>query len=420
MDESESFRAELRQIFSAALAGADAGAAVARALPAKSLGRVFVVGAGKAAAAMAEAVERTWGPQQGLVVTQQGYGRALASVRCIEASHPLPGLEAQAAAAEVLLRAAMMEADETLLVLLSGGGSALWPAPHRGLSLEAKRALTTALLKSGATIAEINTVRRHLSRIKGGGLARACKTGRVIALAVSDVPGDDPAVIASGPVSADATTQADALAILSRYGIEPGAEARIILTHADLETAKPGAPCFARVDYRIVLRPAEVLEAAAHQARTLGYEPVMLGDAIEGEAQSIGAAHAQTALARQTEGRRIALISGGELTVTIKGDGMGGPNHEYALGAALALQGAKAIAVLAADSDGQDGAPGAAGAFVFPDTLARAARLNMEASDFLNRNDSGAFFSSLGDDIVTGPTHTNVNDVRVILIRPES
>jgi glycerate 2-kinase len=418
MSEEDQRRA-LTQIWQAALAAADAGPRVAANLPAPPKGRLLVVGAGKAAASMAAAVEAACdGPLEGLIVTQAGVPQtALSRIRRVDASHPLPGLEAQAAAAETLVRASMLTPDDLMLVLLSGGGSALWPAPRRPLTLEGKRALTQALLRSGAPIDEINTIRKHLSRIKGGRLAKACPCP-IVALAVSDVPGDDPALIASGPVTPDATTRGDALAILRRRGVELAGDVLTVLNDAAGETPKPGDPCFDRVDYRIVLRPADVLDEAARVAAGLGYELVMLGDALEGEARAIGAAHAVAALRLQGAGRRAALISGGELTVTMTGHGKGGPNREYVLGLAEALQGAPGIAAFAADSDGFDGSLDAAGAMVFSSTLTRAKHL--EAKRSLDANDSGSYFEFLGDTIVTGPTGTNVNDVRVILIEPIS
>ncbi|BCW88100.1 Putative hydroxypyruvate reductase [Alphaproteobacteria bacterium SO-S41] len=419
MADEDEIRRELRCILDAALAAADAGRAISPALPHRPKGRVLIAGAGKAAATMAAAVEAAWeGDLDGHVVTQTGFGLPLSRIRLTEASHPLPGLEAQAAAAETLVRASMLTADDLLLVLLSGGGSALWPAPRRPLTLDMKRALTTSLLKSGAPIAEVNALRKHISRIKGGRLAKAAGPCSIVALAVSDVPGDDPSLIASGPVSPDPSTLEEARDIVRRHGIPMSDELRAVLDDPASETPKPGDPCFDRVDYRIVLKPRGMLAAAAAEASRLGYEPVLLGADLEGEARDVGKAHAAVALATVAEGRRVALISGGELTVTVTGHGSGGPNREYALGLAMALKGADGIAALAADSDGQDGAPGAAGACVLPSTLTRARALRLDPGAALAINDSGPFFSRLGDEIVTGPTGTNVNDVRVILIRP--
>lgn len=412
-----SARDVLRAVMEAGLAAADAGAAVPPHLPARPAGRVLVVGAGKASAAMAAAVEAAWdGPLEGLVVTQQGYGRKLDRIRLIEASHPLPGLEAQAAAAETLVRASMMGADDLMLVLLSGGGSALWPAPRRPLDLDAKREITKALLRSGAPISEINAVRKHLSRIKGGRLARAAGPCPIVALAVSDVPGDAPDLIASGPVSPDPVTSAEALAMLKRRGIPVDETLAAVLDDPASETPKPGDPCFDRVDFRIVLRPADMLAAAAKAADAAGYRPMVLGDALEGEARDVGRAHAALVREMRARGKRVAILSGGELTVTVGGPGRGGPNREYALGLATALGGLEGVAALAIDTDGIDGAPDGAGAAIDAQTLARARAQRLDPAAMLAANDSGGFFAALGDTIVTGPTGTNVNDLRVILV----
>lgn len=417
MSASSGPRDVLRAVMNAALAAADARAAVAAHLPPRPKGRVLVAGAGKASAAMAAALEAAWdGPLEGLIVTQRGNGRPLERVRLVEASHPLPGLEAQAAAAETLVRASMLGPDDLMMVLLSGGGSALWPAPRRPLDLEAKRAITVQLLRSGAPIAEVNAIRKHLSRIKGGRLAKAAGPCTIVALAVSDVPGDDPGLIASGPVSPDPITNAEALAMLHRRGIRVDETLTAVLADPASETPKPGDPCFDRVDFRIVLRPAAILEAAARAAEAAGYRAVVLGDALEGEAREVGAAHAALALQVQAEGGRVALISGGELTVTMAGNGRGGPNREYALGLALSLKGAARISALAIDTDGADGGPDAAGAMIDETTLARARAVRADALAALNANDSGSFFDAIGDTIVTGPTGTNVNDLRLILI----
>jgi len=417
MSASSGPRDVLRAVMNAALAAADARAAVAAHLPPRPKGRVLVAGAGKASAAMAAALEAAWdGPLEGLIVTQRGNGRPLERVRLVEASHPLPGLEAQAAAAETLVRASMLGPDDLMMVLLSGGGSALWPAPRRPLDLEAKRAITVQLLRSGAPIAEVNAIRKHLSRIKGGRLAKAAGPCTIVALAVSDVPGDDPGLIASGPVSPDPVTNAEALAMLHRRGIRVDETLTAVLADPASETPKPGDPCFDRVDFRIVLRPAAMLEAAARAAEAAGYRAVVLGDALEGEAREVGAAHAALALQVQAEGGRVALISGGELTVTMAGNGRGGPNREYALGLALSLKGAARISALAIDTDGADGGPDAAGAMIDETTLARARAVRADALAALNANDSGSFFDAIGDTIVTGPTGTNVNDLRLILI----
>lgn len=420
MTDEARFRHDLRAILNAALDAADPGRAMAAHIPTSPKGRTLIVGAGKASVAMAAALERGFaGPVEGLIVTPEHTGASLTHLRLIEASHPLPGLEAQAAAAETLVRAGMLTAADRMIVLLSGGGSALWPAPRRPLTLDAKRDVTRALLASGAPIAGFNAVRKHLSRIKGGWLARVCGPCEILALAISDVPGDDPAIIASGPVSPDPTTRSEALGVLAQYGIEAGPDVMAVLNDPACETPKPGDLCFERVDYRIVLRPADMLAETARQASALGYEPVLLGDALEGEAREVGAAHAALALSSRRD-HPVALISGGELTVTIAGRGEGGPNREYALALAMALNGADGIAAMAADTDGIDGSADGAGALVLPSTLPRARAARLDAAGHLAANDSGGFFKGLGDAIITGPTGTNVNDVRVILIQPSS
>lgn len=418
VDEAR-FRDDLRAVFDAALSAADAGRAAAAHVPPPPKGRTLIAGAGKASAAMAAVLEEAWdGPLEGLIVTQEGVPAALKTLRLVEASHPLPGLEAQAAAAETLVRAGMLGADDLMIVLLSGGGSALWPAPRRPLTLDGKRAVTQALLASGAPIGAFNAVRKHLSRIKGGWLARVAGPCPILALAVSDVPGDDPAVIASGPVSPDPTTREEVLELLRRHRVAAPDEVWAVLRDPACETPKPGEACFDRVDYRIVLRPADMLAAAAAEAERRGYEPVLLSDALEGEAREVGAAHAALAKEALAKGRPAALISGGELTVTITGRGQGGPNREYALSLAMALQGAEGIAALAADTDGIDGSPDAAGAVILPSTLARARQKHVDPARHLSANDSGGFFRAIGDLIITGPTSTNVNDARIILTVP--
>ncbi len=412
-----SARGALRAVMEAALAAADAGAATALHLPARPNGRILVVGAGKASAAMAAAVEGAWeGPLESLVVTQQGYGRPLERVRLVEASHPLPGLEAQAAAAETLVRASMMGEDDLMLVLLSGGGSALWPAPRRPLDLDAKREVTADLLRSGAPIREINAIRKHLSRIKGGRLAKSAGPCPIVALAVSDVPGDDPGLIASGPVSPDPVTSAEALAMLRRRGVRVNETLAAVLADPASETPKPGDPCFDRVDFRIVLKPADMLAAAGKAAERAGYRPFILGDAVEGEAHEVGRTHAALVRDVKARGKRVAILSGGELTVTMKGAGRGGPNREYLMGLGLALDAMPGVAALAIDTDGVDGTPDGAGAVIDETTLTRAHTQRLDAAGRLAANDSGGFFGALRDTIVTGPTGTNVNDLRIILI----
>ena len=406
-------------------------AAVSRAHPATCLpphlpappqdGRLLILGAGKAAAAMAQAAEAAFGDAaRGVVVTRTGYGLPTQRIEVLEAAHPVPDATSVAAAERLLAEAAGAAPGDTVVFLLSGGASALLAAPARGVSLADKQAVTRALLRSGATISEINTVRRHLSRIKGGRLAQACR-GRLLTLAISDVPGDDPAAIASGPTVPDPTTLADARAVLARHGIDAPASVAAALADPANETAKPGDPAFARTDYRLIATPGDALQAAAGILRARGYAVDMLGDAVEGEAREVARTHARLAIEARAKGGRRAILSGGELTVTICGEGTGGPNREYALALAVALDGAAGIWALAGDSDGADGAPGpdggdVAGAVVTPDTLARAEVLGLDAHAALAANDSGGFFHRLGDAVITGPTQTNVNDVRVILI----
>ncbi len=391
-----------------------------------------MLAAGKAAGSMAEAAERHYldklmlAPERigGIAVTRHGYGRPLRRVEMIEAGHPVPDEAGIAAATRTLALADAAGGDDLVLVLLSGGASANWIAPAPGISFEDKRTLTRALLASGATIGEINTVRKHLSRIKGGRLAARAAPARLVALAISDVPGDDPSVIGSGPTVADVTTLADARAVLVRRNIFAPASIAAALNDSRNESPKPVDAAFAGNEFKIVARPADALQAAAEAARTVGIEPVLLGADLEGEAREVAADHARRALALAREGRRAVLLSGGELTVTIKGRGRGGPNQEYALALAIALAsalgGAKGISALAADTDGTDGGSGRpddpAGAFVDETTLARARALGLDPARFLADNDSGAFFERLGDLLQTGPTRTNVNDFRAVLV----
>ncbi|MCP1334842.1 glycerate kinase [Hyphomicrobiales bacterium FT118] len=415
-------RAVLEAAFRAAVSRAHPGTCLPPHLPAPPQdGRLLILGAGKAAAAMAQAAEAALGDEaRGVVVTRTGYSLPTQRIEVLEAAHPVPDATSMAAADRLLAEAAGAAPGDMIVFLLSGGASALLAAPARGLGLADKQAVTRALLRSGATISEINTVRRHLSRIKGGRLAQACR-GRLLTLAISDVPGDDPAAIASGPTVPDPTTLADARAVLARHGIDAPARVTAALADPANETAKPGDPAFARTQYRLIATPGDALEAAAEVLRRSGYAVEMLGDAIEGEAREVARAHARLAIEARAKGARRAILSGGELTVTIRGKGTGGPNREYALALALALDGAAGIWALAGDSDGADGAPGpdgvdVAGATVTPDTLARSQVRGLDAKAALTANDSGGFFHRLGDAVITGPTQTNVNDVRVILI----
>jgi hydroxypyruvate reductase len=398
--------------------------------PAPEKGRLIVLAGGKAAGAMAEAAARHYidviasGQFTGLSTPRKGYGKAARGFELIEAAHPVPDGKSTDAANRALALAGEAGEDDLVLVLLSGGASALWAAPVNGVSLEEKQALTRALLKAGAPISGINCVRKHLSRIKGGRLASAAAPADVITLAISDVPGDEPDTIGSGPTVPDRTSLADARAVLDRFGIKAAPSIVNALNSPENETPKPGDPAFAGARYTLAARPLASLEAAAEIAEAAGYRPIMLGDALEGEARDIAREHAALALRTRESGQRAAILSGGELTVTIRGEGRGGPNQEYALALALALNGTEGIFALAADTDGTDGGSGApddpAGALVTPDTLARARESGVDAERFLAKNDSTGFFEMVDDLIVSGPTYTNVNDLRVILVEPQA
>ncbi len=412
----------LRALFQAALDSADPARIVPPHLPAPPAGRTVVVGAGKAAAAMARAVEECWpGELSGLVVTRYGHGLPCRRIEVVEAGHPVPDTEGRRAARRILDLARGLSAEDLLLCLVSGGGSALLALPAPGLSLEDKRWINAALLRSGAAIGEMNCVRKHLSAIKGGRLAAAASPAGVHALIVSDVPGDDPAVIASGPTVADPTSCADALAVLEKYGIREPRSALDHLQAAADETPKPGDPRLARSAYTIVARPQAALEAAAALARSHGITPVVLGDSIEGEARVVAQVHAGVARQIMRHGQPArppcVLLSGGETTVTVRGSGRGGRNAEFLLALAIALDGAAGIDAIACDTDGIDGTEDNAGARIAPDTLARAHRLGLDARRRLADNDGYGFFAALGDLVVTGPTRTNVNDFRAILVQ---
>lgn len=354
----------------------------------------------------------------GLAVARHGYGRPTRHVPVVEAGHPVPDAAGLAAAERTLALADAATAEDLVLVLLSGGASANWIAPAPGVSLAEKQAVTRALLRSGASIGEINTVRKHLSRLKGGRLAARARPARVIALAISDVPGDDPAVIGSGPTVPDPSSLADARAIVARRRLDLPESVTRALADPTNESPKPGDPAFAGTEFDLVARPADALAAAAAKARAAGYDCVLLGDHLEGEAREVAAAHARLAHELQAAGRRAVILSGGELTVTIRGEGRGGPNQEYALALSTALS--PGMAALAADTDGTDGGGGdaadPAGAFVDAATAARARALGLDPAAFLADNDSTGFFSRLGDLLRPGPTFTNVNDFRAILV----
>lgn len=411
----------LRRLFDAAIAAADPALCVPPHLPPGDDGRLIVIGAGKASAAMARAVEQHWsGPLEGMVVTRYGHGVPCERIKIIEAAHPLPDAAGEAAALSIFEQISGLTVEDRVLALMSGGGSALLAAPAPGVTLAEKRALTLALLRSGASIGEINCVRKHLSALKGGHLAAAAWPASVLTLAISDVPGDDPAVIASGPTVGDPTSCADALSVLDFYHIAVPSDLRRRLESGELETPKPGDPRLSNSAFRLIASPRQMLEAAAAEALRLGITPLILGDAIEGEAREVGKVIAGIAQSCGQHGfpakKPCVLLSGGETTVTMKGDGRGGRNTEFLLSLALTLNGAPGIHALAADTDGIDGSEDNAGAFVMPDTLVRARAAGLDLRARLANNDAWGCFSQLGDLLVTGPTRTNVNDFRAILI----
>ena len=414
----------LREMLGAFIAAADPARCVPPHLPAPPQGRTIVVGAGKAAASMARAVERNWsGSVEGLVVTRYGHAVRCEQIDVVEAAHPVPDEAGEAAAARILRLAQGAGADDLVLCLISGGGSALLSLPAKGIRLADKQVINKALLRSGATIGEMNCVRKHLSAIKGGRLAAAAAPARVVTLAISDVPGDDLSVIASGPTVPDTTTLAEALAILARYEIEAPAAVRQYLQVPSSETPKPRDARLANNQAVLVATPLRSLRAAAEVGRQNGLAPLILGDAIEGESRDVAKVHAGIAKSVAAHGHPVAppavLLSGGETTVTMKGNGRGGRNCEFLLGLATALEGHAGIWALAADSDGIDGSEDNAGAVIRPDTLARAEAQDLRAADYLGDNDSYGFFDGLGDLIKTGPTLTNVNDFRAVLVAPD-
>ena len=411
----------LRSMFDAAIAAALPDKTLPAHLPKAPKGRTLVIGCGKAAASMAKAVEDHWpGELSGMVVTRYGYKTPTNRIEVVEAAHPVPDEAGRKAAERMLAMVHGLSADDLVLFLVSGGGSALLSLPAPGLTLADKQAINKALLKSGANIAEMNCVRKHLSAVKGGRLAAACAPARVVTLAISDIPGDDPAVIASGPTVADGTTFSDAIAILDKYRItEPKAVVGHLRAALD-ETPKPGDPRLANSALHMVATPQMSLEAAAAVARAADFEPVILGDAIEGEAREVALVHAGIARQVKRHGqparRPCVLLSGGETTVTVRGNGRGGRNAEFLLALAVALGSEPGIYALAGDTDGVDGTEDNAGAVLAPDTLMRAAARQLDAKKMLADNDGYSFFSGLGDLVVTGPTLTNVNDFRAILV----
>lgn len=412
----------LRAMFDAAVAAALPQHSVPLHMPEPPRGRTIVVGAGKASAAMARAFEEHWPhPLEGLVVTRYGHAVPCQSIRIVEAAHPVPDAAGAAAAAEMLQMVKGLGSDDLVVALVSGGASALLSLPAQAITPEEKRAVNKALLACGAPIAEMNCVRKHLSAIKGGRLAAAAFPARVETLVISDVPGDDLSAVGSGPTVADPTTFADALAIVERYRLDLPAPVVARLKAGADETPKPGDARLANSAARLIASPQQSLEAAARVARENGFSPLILGDAIEGEAREIGVAMAGIALQARRFGQPAkppcAIISGGETTVTMKGNGIGGRNVEFLLSLAVKLHGAEGIHALAADSDGVDGAAEVAGAMIAPDTLARARERGLDARAMLENNDAHTFFAKLGGQLVTGPTLTNVNDIRVILVR---
>jgi hydroxypyruvate reductase len=418
----------LRAIFDAAVAAAHPDVVLSAHLRPVPKGRVLCLAAGKGAAAMAAAAERHYLDELGLApsrlsgvaTTRHGHGVPTRRIKVIEAGHPVPDEAGLQGAEESLRLAEGAGADDLLLVLLSGGGSANWIAPAEGVSFNQKQQVTRALLRSGAPIGEVNTVRKHLSRIKGGRLARAGQRAEIVTLAISDVPHDDASAIASGPTVPDPTTLADARAIVAKYGMTVDDAIRRALDDAGNESCKPGDRAFARAHFELIARPKASLDAAIRTARDAGYEIVDLGADLEGDARRIAADHAQLALQARAGGKRVAILSGGELTVTVRGNGRGGPNQEYALALADLLKNTSGISALAADTDGADGGGGSAddpaGAMIDQDTFAKMASLGLDASAYLDNNDATTFFEATGDLLLTGPTLTNVNDIRVILV----
>ncbi|EGP08858.1 D-glycerate 2-kinase [Bradyrhizobiaceae bacterium SG-6C] len=418
----------LRAIFDAAVAAAHPDRILAAHLPPAPRGRIICLAAGKAAGALAYAAERHYLDETrldpakltGLATTRHGYGRPTQRIKIVEAGHPVPDEAGLKAASRTLELAKTATNDDLVLVLLSGGGSANWIAPAEGVSFAQKQAMNKSLLRSGAPIGEMNTVRKHLSRIKGGRLARAAAPARVLTLAISDVPFDDPATIASGPTVPDTTTLANAREIVARYGIKADDAVIAALNDRANESCKPGDAAFANSEFRIIARPQESLDAAVAVARDAGYEVIALGADLEGEARDVAAAHAQIALKARAEGQKLAILSGGELTVTVRGNGRGGPNQEYVLALASLFADTPDIAVLAGDTDGADGGAGhptdPAGAILDQRTFAKMRELKLDPKAYLDNNDATAFFTATGDLLNTGPTLTNVNDIRIILV----
>lgn len=414
-------RALLRAMFDAAIAAAQPALCLPSHLPPRPAGRTIVIGAGKASAAMARALEDHWdGPLEGLVVTRYGYAVPCERIEIVEAAHPVPDAAGLRATERIAERVRGLGPDDLVIALISGGGSSLLVAPGEGLTLADKQAVNAALLRSGATISEMNVVRRHLSAIKGGRLAAACHPARLVTLLISDVPGDAPIDIASGPTVPDPSHCADALALVARYRIALPPAARALLESGRGESVKPGDPRLARAQTRIITAPQVALEAAAQVARGAGYTPYILGDSLEGESRELGRAMAGIARQVVVHGQPFAtpcvLLSGGETTVTMRGQGRGGRNVEFLLALGVALDGLPRVHALAGDTDGVDGAEEIAGALLAPDTLQRAWAAGLRPRERLDDNDGHGFFQALGDSVVSGPTLTNVNDFRAVLI----
>ncbi|SDK41084.1 glycerate kinase type-2 family protein [Aliiruegeria lutimaris] len=408
----------LRRLFDIAVEVADPMAVIPRVLPEKPKGRVVVIGAGKASARMAEAVESVWGPCEGLVITRYGYGRPCEGIEIVEAAHPVPDEAGLVATSRMLHRLQGLGEGDFVLALISGGASALLVQPAGDITLAEKQAVNAALLASGAPIDKMNTLRKHLSRVKGGQLAAAAYPADMLSLMISDVPGDDMAFIGSGPTVGDATTSADARAIIEKWKIEIPASVDAVLS-VETGVVGVGDERLSKIDNRVIAAPSQSLAAAVKEAAAAGCEVRLLGDDIEGEARDVAAEHAKAALSARGS-RPVLLLSGGELTVTRRGNGVGGPNAEYALALAEALDGAEGIYAIACDTDGVDGAAEVAGAVVTPRTLARARDLGVDPAEALARNDAHTFFARLEDQVVPGPTLTNVNDFRAILVLPNA
>jgi glycerate 2-kinase len=420
----------LRAIYDAAVARAHPDVVLGRHLRPVPKGRVICLAAGKGAAAMAAAAERHYldalelEPSRllGIATTRHGHGVPTRRIRVVEAGHPVPDEAGLQGAADTLTLAQQATADDLLLVLISGGGSANWIAPADGITFAQKQQVNRALLRSGAPIGEMNIVRKHLSRIKGGRLARAGQRAEIVTLAISDVPLDDPSSIASGPTVPDPTTLADAQGIVAKYNLSIDDAVRRALEDPNNESCKPGDAAFARAQFELIAKPMASLEAAVKIAEDAGYEVVALGADLEGEAREVAAEHARLALKARSEGKRLAILSGGELTVTVRGNGRGGPNQEYALALADLLKDIPGVAALAGDTDGADGGAGSAtdpaGAMIDATTITKMKSLGLNPRAYLDNNDATAFFTKTGDLLLTGPTLTNVNDIRVILVEP--